>query len=353
MIAIIKHSNKGSGAIDRFEDYLVRNSYRIASISHPLESYSDTDTYIKGLTGKVTCIPRKGGKIINLLYDFWLSIYFLARTKPQIVIGANAFDTLPAIILKVFVPSIQKIIFFGSDYSEKRFDNKVLNMLYSLSETLAVKGASLTISNTTRSEQARVKRGLKMTRSIVIPNVAHLEKPIFNKKTILKDHFIFVGALTSEHGLYQFIDECSSLIKYLDIAGDGPRKDEIIRLCKERGLNHRYHGQLSRDRVATLLTTSYGIGLAPYSPEAGQYIHYGSSLKMYEYAAHGLPVLAPDVTEDAMLLKQHGLGIIYKNMKKKNIKKTIEVFDTKLFHQKAKKFYEQYNYDKLYSRLKI
>jgi glycosyltransferase involved in cell wall biosynthesis len=81
----------------------------------------------------------------------------------------------------------------------------------------------------------------------------------------------------------------------LEVIGDGEERAKLEALAVELGVEDviTWHGWVHHDLVAAHLDAG-GIGIVPLIPKAGSET-CGSPLKLFEYLAHGLPVVASDI----------------------------------------------------------
>ena len=105
----------------------------------------------------------------------------------------------------------------------------------------------------------------------------------------------FTGSLRPWHGLDIAIAALTDLPQRIGlvVAGDGPVRSQLERQASTLGVDHRVHwlGALPHHRVPDMLA-SCDIALAPYP----QLPNFGfSPLKLYEYLAAGVPVIASDI----------------------------------------------------------
>ena len=104
----------------------------------------------------------------------------------------------------------------------------------------------------------------------------------------------FVGTLKPWHGTDRLIEACAGLQGnfHLDILGHGPESEALQQQAKARRLGGRvtFHGALAPEEIPAHLRT-FDIAVAPYP--AGE--NYFSPLKIYEYLAAGLPIVASAV----------------------------------------------------------
>lgn len=352
-ILLLSHSTGIIGPIDFLENYCLKGKNTVYKIQHPLDNYTNPQTII--FKNKKVISHRKRNQIglITFIIDFVLSLEFVLKHKTDVVIGANNFDTLVAIIArKVFRTNIKKIIYFASDFSEKRFHNFLLDSFYLQIEEFVLKNADLTISNTKRAEKKRLKLGLDSKKSLVIPNGVEIKNPSFEKKEIDKRSFIFVGNVTNEHGLVPLLEEILPLIDYLVVIGQGEQWNELKKFIKNNHLKADLYFAKSHDFVIDYLQKFSGIGLAPYNTQS-LWTYYCSPLKVNEYIASGIPVIISDVPEISQEIKEKKLGIMYKKKEFSILKNSIKKFNTENFSLKAKAFYKEYLYDNLYKKIPL
>jgi glycosyltransferase involved in cell wall biosynthesis len=105
----------------------------------------------------------------------------------------------------------------------------------------------------------------------------------------------FTGSIRPWHGLDIAITALSQLPEHVHIAvaGTGPVQDELRQRAAELGVGHRLHwlGQLDHQHIPRMLAAC-DVALAPYP----QLPNFGfSPLKLYEYLAAGVPVVASDI----------------------------------------------------------
>jgi len=92
------------------------------------------------------------------------------------------------------------------------------------------------------------------------------------------------------------------------IVGDGPERVPLAARAEALGLGHavEFTGALPPDEVPAALARMHA-GVVPYR---GDQAFYFSPLKLYEYMAAGLPVVASDVGDLAGLVGAAGAGLI-------------------------------------------
>ncbi len=119
----------------------------------------------------------------------------------------------------------------------------------------------------------------------------------------------FVGTLKPWHGtdlLLRALARTDQRLE-LDICGTGPQQEELELLAAELGITQRvrFHGAVAPERVPEFL---HGLDIATAPYPAGE--HYFSPLKVYEYLAAGLPVVASAIGTIPALLGHGELGVL-------------------------------------------
>jgi len=352
-VVVISHSSIIEGPIEYYIKYLKKNNYHISTIDHPLNDYQDRFTIFDNQ--KKLIMTKRSNRLgtLNLLVDFFLSIKYVLNNRFDIFIGANNFDTFIGIFLKkIFLKKIAKIIYFASDYSEDRFKNILLNKIYYFVESICCKYSDLVISNTKRAEKKRIVFGLKKEKSLIVPNGVLLNKNKFDKKVINKANFIYVGSITNEHGLFNLIKNIYPLINKLVLIGYGDEWEAVVNICKNKHIKSELYYKKSHEFCINYLQNFNGFGLAPYNLNS-KWTYYCSPLKVAEYISCGIPVIMSSVPEIAGYVKKSGFGIIFSKLNFDKISSDLKFFDTSNFNIKAKKFYNYYNQNYLYSKIKL
>ena len=119
----------------------------------------------------------------------------------------------------------------------------------------------------------------------------------------------FVGTLKPWHGTDRLLAACAGLVGdfRVDIVGHGPEAEALENQVRRLGLGGRvrFHGALAPEAVPQALR-EFDIAVAPYP--AGE--NYFSPLKVYEYLAAGLPVVASAVGAIPGVLADTGAAIL-------------------------------------------
>lgn len=351
-IFTVSHNTTMDGPIDYLCEYLKTQDVSIKRVIHPLDTYNNRESVVVD-NNSLSKIKRGGNMIVNLLYDTIITLRtYLKDNQFSGYIGANSFDMLPGIFIKIItIYKSPRLIYFASDYSEDRFDNKIMNIIYGFIETIACKYSDIIISNTKRAAHKRIESHyLDEKKSVIIPNAASV-LVIPSKKETNKTKYIYIGSINKEHGLLRYITKFGRNIHELHILGDGDELGDIITYCRQAKIKLVNQGRKPHKAVIEYLTYFDGMGLAPYNLSS-KYIYYGSPLKIYEYIAHQIPVITTDVVEIANDIKRFQLGIVIAtNTSTIDFTRLLNNFQFNKFLINSSKYIKKYNREYYYKKI--
>jgi glycosyltransferase involved in cell wall biosynthesis len=117
----------------------------------------------------------------------------------------------------------------------------------------------------------------------------------------------YVGNITRQRGACEMVDAMAHADSELHLGGDILPPELLTELERSAGWQRvRYLGRLERERVAELLAR-VKVGVVPLHPIENYVDAY--PVKMFEYMAAGVPVVATDVPRWREVLETHDCGV--------------------------------------------
>lgn len=311
-IVQIAHVTEIPGPVQTLARYIKKNSKADCfQILHPLDaSIRESKMFSNGKA--LAQKKRRFFSALSYLYDFFLTIFWLGKIKGPVetAIGMNPFDTLPLVLRK---KKFKKVIFFGTDFSRKRFDNFILNCVYVAIDKYCAKKADVVCCNTQRAIEARTKNSVSKNKLVFMPNGVFLDEigAIPPKKTFEKK-LVYVGHLSKDRGLVDIIKILGDAGLALDIIGFGPAEKELRNIARKYNLADKvvFLGRFDHDQVIEYLKNFSGFALAPYNSES-DWTFYCDPVKAKEYLACGIPVIISAIPEISEMIARHKLGFVY------------------------------------------
>ena len=337
-IWIINHHACGSGRHANFAKELARRGHIVtlfsASFEHntfkELKKYSKDQYFIReqgdGFERIYIKTPPYYGNNIKRLYNqlsFSYQCYKAGKigdlNKPDIIIGSSVhlFTGLTAYFLskRKGIPFLfevrdlwpQTLIDLGALKS-----NSPIALVFKLLEKFLYSKANKIISVLPYGAEYISSIGINEDKVIHIPNGVDLEWfDKYNKINFLSDElnqffnnktnstiFIYTGAHGVANGLDNVVKACEIIQKNdkchniaVLLVGEGPEKEKLIKMAKERSLNNIYFSKgVDKDKIPFLLIQS---NICISIVKESKVHRYGISMnKIFDYLASGKPILS-------------------------------------------------------------
>lgn len=335
---IYMNGKRKKGGVDIIIEHLAQQNNRIGALEFQLGGKYIQDTeFERNNTYSVLRGFENGGEflirefnvypkaeparwIAEVLYAVFM-VFAHVRGRVPFCIASDPLNTFSAWILRLS-GKVRKIYFHSVDYSDRRFKNRLLDDIYHFLYRFAVGRADLVGVVSSRMMQKCLELGIDKDKLIFVPNTPDFDK-IPRLDISKREPFTLVVSSASVVKKYRFeyiVDTVSKLKKEfpgikLKILGDtGINKDYFEKLKEkiaENGLeeNIRFLGYLPKERNLAEIASST-IGIALYSEDTHYYMHYADPLKIREYAACGLPLIADATTAAGLEAQEYDFGFI-------------------------------------------
>ena len=361
MLLINSHFSKNKGTTDFFVDFLLQQKRDFYLLKHPFDmsesNFIELFLFKNGEQVLINKYKKINSNILNLLNDLFVSILisFKLNKKVKSVIGFGSFNVLPFTLTNLFFK--RNVIFWGVDYSTKRFDNKLLNSIYKFVETIACKYSVFTINQSPRQEEARIKfHNLKKVNSIVSANgINNTDQQINNFNESETVNLLYVGSITKQHGIIDFIDYFyreNNIPFVLHIVGSGDEEEKLKDKVKSVNDPEKiiFVGYKNQEEIKEYISNINGkiFGIAPYSDSLNDHVYFGDSLKIKEYLLYGIPFIVSSVAYVPDDLSPFGL--VYKDFNE--LLKLLDNIHKFNINQEQKDLaLKEYNWDKIFTKI--
>jgi glycosyltransferase involved in cell wall biosynthesis len=247
--------------------------------------------------------------------DLWR--YFLLRqvlTPPyEVAVFDNPRDALLAWLLKRS-GRVERLIYDDHDYNSGKEDGRFSKRVMEKREHLCVRQADGVISTNALLARLRKQQGAKHV--VVIPN--GVDVSLFTSARQKVPHpptLIYMGKLSMMWGLDLVIKAMPKLLQVIPnvrllIAGEGTAEVTLQALSHRLGVakSVSFLGCLAYHSLPTALAEA-DVGIATSQPD-NDFRRYATPLKLIEYMAAGLPVIASRVGQTEVMVQQADAGIL-------------------------------------------
>lgn len=144
---------------------------------------------------------------------------------------------------------------------------------------------------------------------VVVPNGVNIERiqpvrPADEGDPVV----VFVGTLKPWHGVQDLLRAAAHATRpwRIRLIGDGPMREELVAQAADLNLEVEMVGAVLPQEIPQALQGA-SVAVAPYPDSAD---HYFSPLKVYEYAAAGLPVVASAIGQLPQIVADRRTGLL-------------------------------------------
>lgn len=242
------------------------------------------------------------------LRDFFSVVdWGLREGKPaDLFIGLESINGLAGIVLRG-LGKVRKVIYYVSDYSPRRYENRWFNALYLWLDRFCARHADYIWDVSSAMQPARISVGLDQKKSapvLVVPNALYPKQISQAPKNEVQPYsMVFMGTLGIINGPDIAIEAVPFVRqKYpgamLHIVGGNATDLKRLYVLVKRlklGENVQFYGFIDdREKISSIIRR-FSVALAPYPHIPWSARLYGDATKIRAYTAAGLPVVTTDV----------------------------------------------------------
>jgi len=347
-VVIVTHTYATGPAHD-IRDYLnERKTSNLFFINHPLFynkniNGSGYELYENGLLAKTKKSEIKTQNIISYFIHTIKTLFWVATSgkKWDLFIGSNNLNAFAGIILKK-MGLVSKTIYYTIDYDPKRFENKIMNLIYHLIDRICVMNSDVTWNLSPRMADARKKYyNLFGGNQITVPiGIWYDRTPRKGIAEIDKNTLVFMGHILEKSGVQFAIKAIPRIIKKVPsfkfvVIGDGSYLPKLIELTKKNNVEKyvEFTGYIESHKDVENKLSECTIAIALYKKyETDGKInctYFADPGKIKSYLAAGLPILMTNVPHNAKDIVSHGCGKIIVNNTISISKAVISMLDKK------------------------
>jgi len=256
----------------------------------------------------------------NLLGDLWAYANlpkWLKNNHYDFCLYSHPHNVFLVSLLKRF-KAVEKVFYDDCDFFPDHLDARdpLSSMVLSWKERLAVTKADGVISVT--EPLARLRKSQGARNIIVVPNGVVLDHFLeVRQKEPHRPTLVYIGLLSEAWGVDLILKALPLIRREIPdvrfiIVGSGEYRCELESLSTRLGLQEvvTFFGKQPYSELSKY-TRQADVGVATY--KARRFIEYASPLKIREYMAAGLPVIASKIGEAEKIIKSSGAGELVDN----------------------------------------
>ena len=264
-----------------------------------------------------------------------------------------ATDPISALVAGAATKSSAIFVYEDLDYFEDLQPGKTRSTFISLLAKLGLKRADLVVSV---SEPLLRRARFANSNCLLVPNGADLRCFPRSQELCRDQSIVYVGSMDEWAGLELVIRSFPLLKKKIPtvrmkIVGEGKEKRTLEALVRLLSLQDSvfFTGRLPYRKMAELLTNS-SVGLAMFKP--GNAAAFASPLKLFDYMAAGVPIIATDIGDIGRIVRESDSGFAIE-WDIDEFVKAAESLLTKQdrwlkFHKNGLQYVEKYDWDILF-----
>lgn len=233
---------------------------------------------------------------------------------------------------------VRSLIYDDWDY-HPGFENSLYGrQMVERRERLCARQSDAVISVNALLAQLRMKQGAR--RVFVVPNGMNLRLFVQGRQKVPHPPtLVYMGTILPLWGIDLAIRAMAKLLQAIPdirllVAGYGPAEADLQALCQALGVADRviFLGPFKYEALPSILSQA-DVGIATSLPDS-TFRYYASPLKLIEYMAAGLPVIASRVGQTEITMKEADAGILINNSVEEFVRAAISLFGDRALYER-------------------
>jgi len=293
---------------------LVKMGFDVFTIEHPYNKFDSKQRIYSKFEDSDNIISLKVAStkagfpfsyLFDLIWPFELNRYFIA-------ISFSPHLTLRNLFLKK-LGLIKLVVHWNIDYSPVRFQNKLLNFVYTKMDKFSLINSDLQVdlSHSALTKRLQAYKLNLTSKNFVIPvGTTFKSEPYLEALTTLQ--FVFLGKFNWNQDVDLLMKVFSDKeIKELDInlhlIGDG---ENFLKLKNKYSSNRIiFYGNRNQFEIDSILRSCH-VGLAPYVSHPKNFTSFADPSKIKKYSEFALPLIMTHVPPNAKELSDLGVALV-------------------------------------------
>ena len=367
--SIIAHEVELYGVTHALVDFLKSRVGKLLVVKHPFYYCEDNRSraylFVNGVIVQKAEMPGlKLPEVFSYLKDLIVTPYLILKfasrkgRKFNLYIGADCLNALVGIFLHR-IGVVQSVVFYGIDYTPRRFKNPLKNSIYQALNKIASQHSDFIWNVSCRMAEVRERFGVERWRNLVVLAGTYNKNDIKRVPSGASRTLVIVSHLTQSKGIQLAIRALPKIVERirdanLFVIGTGPYEKELKHMVKELHLdNHvEFLGPMHHGQLMSFLPKC-GIALATYVPDPYSITVYADPIKIKDYLACGLPIIVTKVPEAAYEVEHNKVGLAIDYSEEELAKAVVKVLtDEKLFKEMRENALElaaKYDYERVFA----
>ena len=316
-----------------------------------LTTVTKNSFFVKFLYPLLFLTNKHQTQITFKLRDFFSVLDFVLtnKTKYDLFIGFESVNALAGALLRK-MGRIERVVYYVSDFSPKRYKQKWFNAIYLYLDKLATTYSNATWNVSHAMSKARKKLGYnmeKMSQQLYAPNAFFKHEIKYNPLSKVNRYgIVYAGTMGPENGPDLAIKAMPLILKEipqakLTLIGGGGKEQEmkLKKLIQRLGLknNVEYRGFIPTNKEMYQIIRSNAVSIAPYRAMPNSVRWYADAVKIRTSLACGLPVVTTQVPPNGRLVEDTGAGVVTRDNSKDLAGALIKIFSNRKGYLKMRK----------------